>query len=95
MSLPTRYKLVFFVPPSSLAKCKSAIFAAGAGKYPGPGSYTECCFISRGTGQFRPGQSGNPNIGMAGKLEEVEEMRCETLCVGRDTVSKAVEALKE
>lgn len=94
MSLPTRYKLVFFVPASSLARCKSAIFAAGAGRYPGPGDYTECCFTTRGTGQFRPGRSANPTVGAVGELEEVDEVRCETLCVGRDAVGKAVEALK-
>src|SRR5882757_7904153 len=41
-----RFKLVFFVPPSSLPTCKAAIFAAGPGHYPGPRNYTECCFAS-------------------------------------------------
>lgn len=93
MSLPARYKLVFFVPQSGLAACKRAIFAAGAGKYPGPGNYTEACFTSMGQGQFLPGQGANPNIGEINKLETVEEVRCETLCVGRDVAGKAVEAL--
>ncbi|KAI6081198.1 GTP cyclohydrolase 1 type 2/Nif3 [Hypoxylon rubiginosum] len=39
-STPPRFKLVFRVPPSALAACKTAIFAAGAGRYPGPGNYT-------------------------------------------------------
>jgi hypothetical protein len=30
-----------------------------------------------------------------GKLEEVDECRVETLCVGREVVVKAVEALKK
>lgn len=34
-------------------------------------------------------------IGDVGKLEEVEEVRVETLCVGRDVAVKAVQALKE
>jgi hypothetical protein len=34
-------------------------------------------------------------IGEVGKLEEVEEVRVETLCVGRDVAVKAVEALKK
>lgn len=91
----TRFKLVFFVPPSALETTKSAIFAAGAGRYPGPGNYTECCFTSKGLGQFRPGDEANPNIGKKGKLEEVEEVRVETLCLGRDVAVKAVEALKK
>jgi hypothetical protein len=34
-------------------------------------------------------------IGEIGKLEEVEELRVETLCVGKETTVKAVEALKK
>lgn len=94
MSLPSRFKLVFFSPPAALPAVKTAIFAAGAGRYPGPGSYTECGFTTAGKGQFRPGASANPHIGTSGQLEEVDELRFETLCVGLDVVKQAVEALK-
>ena len=94
MATLTRFKLIFFVPPSALEACKTAIFAAGAGRYPSPGNYTECCWTSLGTGQFRPGAMANPNIGSVGVLETVEEVRVETLCVGEDVARKAVEALK-
>lgn len=94
MSTVTRFKLVFFVPPSALAVCKSAIFAAGAGRYPGAGNYTECCWIALGTGQFRPGDSAKPNIGKVGELEEVQEARVETICLGEDVIRNAVKALK-
>lgn len=90
----TRFKLIFFVPPSALEACKTAIFAAGAGRYPGPGNYTECCWTTLGTGQFRPGNGANPNIGQVGKLEAVEEARVETLCMNEGIARKAVEALK-
>ncbi|TFK99307.1 GTP cyclohydrolase 1 type 2/Nif3 [Pterulicium gracile] len=90
-----RFKLVFYVPPSAVAACKTAIFAAGAGRYPGPGGYTEVCFTTKGVGQFRPGNSANPHIGKVGELEDVEEVRVETLCVGRDVTKEAVEALKK
>ena len=90
----TRFKLVFNVPPSALEACKAAIFAAGAGRYPGPGNYTECCWTAIGTGQFRPGDTANPHIGSVGALEEVQEARVETLCLGEDITRKAVEALK-
>ena len=93
-STAARFKLVFFAPPSALKACKDAIFAAGAGRYPGPGNYTECCWSTTGTGQFRPGDKANPNIGTVGTLEEVQEDRVETLCVGEDIARKAVEALK-
>jgi hypothetical protein len=89
-----RFKLVFHVPPAALAACKTAIFAAGAGHYPGPGNYTECAWTTLGTGQFRPGDAAHPHIGTVGKLEEVEEARVETLCIGEDVVKAAVSALK-
>ncbi|AEO67279.1 uncharacterized protein THITE_2116177 [Thermothielavioides terrestris NRRL 8126] len=91
----TRYKLVYHVPPAALEATKAAIFATGAGRYPGAGNYTECCFTVLGTGQFRPGDAANPHIGKVGQLEHVEEARVETLCVGEETARKAVAALKK
>ncbi|KAF2738014.1 hypothetical protein EJ04DRAFT_509959 [Polyplosphaeria fusca] len=93
-SLHQKFKLVYFVPLSALSATKTAIFAAGAGRYPGPGGYTECAFTTHGTGQFRPGDAANPHIGKVGELEEVEEARVETICLGREVVVKVVEALK-
>ena len=90
-----RFRLVFNVPVTALESCKSAIFAAGAGRYPGPGEYTECCWTVVGKGQFRPGQKANPHLGKSGDLETVDEARVETLCVGEDVARKAVAALKE
>jgi len=90
-----RFTLVFYVPPSNAAACKAAIFKAGAGRYPGPGGYTECAWQTTGTGQFRPGDAANPAIGSVGELEETPEVRVETLIIGEDTTRKAVAALKE
>ncbi len=47
-----------------------------------------------GTGQFRPGATANPSIGNVGELEEIQEARVETLCLGEDVVRKAIKALK-
>ncbi|KAF5975343.1 2-hydroxyisoflavone reductase [Fusarium bulbicola] len=94
MTTATRFRLVFNVPTLSLAQCKEAIFAAGAGRYPGPGNYTDCCWTVVGTGQFRPGDAAKPHLGEVGKLEEVEEARVETICVGEDVARNAVKALK-
>jgi len=66
-----KFKLVFFVPSSALQACKSAIFAAGAGSFPGTGGYTECCFTSKGTGQFRPGDAANPHVSSQSVTQEV------------------------
>ncbi|RAK96485.1 structural toxin protein RtxA [Aspergillus ibericus CBS 121593] len=90
---PSQFRLVFSVPPAGLAACKAAIFAAGAGSYPG-GKYTECCWTTAGTGQFRPGDAANPHIGTVGALEETPEIRVETICVGEEVARQAVEALK-
>ncbi|MCJ1242283.1 hypothetical protein MMC14_010290 [Varicellaria rhodocarpa] len=89
-----RYTLKFYVPSSALEACKTAIFAAGAGRYPGPGDYTECCWTTTGTGQFRPGDVAHPHLGRVGVVEEVEEVKVETLCVGEDVVREVVRALK-
>jgi hypothetical protein len=88
----TRYKLVFFTPLQSLSEIKTAIFAAGAGTHPG---YSEVCFATPGIGQFKPGESATPAVGAKGKLEEVEEVRCETICNGREVAKLAVAALKK
>ncbi|KAF7593063.1 hypothetical protein BBP40_012080 [Aspergillus hancockii] len=92
--MSSRYRLVFFAPSSAVSACKAAIFAAGAGRYPGQGNYTECCWATPGTAQFRPGDAANPHIGKVGELEETEEIRVEVLCAGEDVARKAVEALK-
>ncbi|KAL8992070.1 MAG: hypothetical protein Q9169_007399 [Polycauliona sp. 2 TL-2023] len=89
-----RFMLIFFVPESALQACKSAVFAAGAGRYPGPGAYTECCWTAMGNGQFRPGDTANPHIGTVGMLEGTNEVRVETLCVGEEVARKSVQALK-
>lgn len=92
--MTAKYKLIFFTPPPSLSKIKEAIFKTGAGRYPGPGGYTEVCFTTPGIGQFKPGESANPHIGAPGKLEEVGEVKCEIFCGGRDIAEAAVAALK-
>jgi len=90
----TRYKLVFFAPSTDLEPIKEAIFATGAGRYPGAGDYSKACFTSRGIGQFVPGASAKPAIGEPGKPEEVDEFRVEILCMGTSVAKEAVAALK-
>ncbi|KAK4172091.1 GTP cyclohydrolase 1 type 2/Nif3 [Triangularia setosa] len=90
-----RYKLIFYVPTTHLQVCKDAIFAAGAGRYPGSGNYTECCWTTWGTGQFKPGKGAKPYKGKINVLAEEEEARVETLCVGKEAARHAIEALKK
>lgn len=89
-----RYKLIFFVPHADLEKCKEAVFATGAGTFPG-GKYTKVCFQTPGRGQFLPTAAAKPAIGSVGALETVEEMKVEVLCVGREVMIQAVQALVE
>ncbi|KAJ5752016.1 NGG1p interacting factor 3 NIF3 [Penicillium odoratum] len=92
MSIPDRYKLVFTVPPSDLEACKEAIFATGAGTFPG-GTYSHVCFQTTGQGQFRPNKGATPAIGAVGVLEKLEEVKVEIMCLGREVMVNAVEAL--
>lgn len=64
------------VPVAETETVKSAVFAAGGGTTAGD-RYTECCFESPVSGQFRPGSAASPYIGRPGGLERVEERRVE------------------
>ena len=88
-----RFTLAFTAPLPFLESTKEAVFEAGAGTWPGQ-HYSRVCFETKGTGQFLPESGAVPNIGAIGKLEVVEEVRVEVLCVGRDVVLAAVKALK-
>ena len=96
MSAPAldQYVLSFYVPKENTAQCTSAIFKTGAGTWPGA-TYAETCFTISGTGQFRPMQGANPHIGAVGELETTAENKVEIVIFGKETVTKAVMALKE
>ncbi|KAG9723946.1 hypothetical protein KCU73_g13563, partial [Aureobasidium melanogenum] len=96
----TKYKLCYFVPPSSLQATKTAIFATNlAGVFSSLTDadkvlYTNVCWETSGTGQFIPGPDATPDIGTRGKLEVLEEVRVEMQVLGRENVQKVVEVLK-
>lgn len=70
------YKLVVFVPKDYRDRVLEAVWQAGAG---GIGNYSHCSFNLEGTGTFRPLEGADPFIGSTGKLEQVEEVRIETI----------------
>ena len=70
-------KVIVFVPRRSASSVADAAFAAGAGRI---GDYTHCSFRQDGTGTFYGGPNTNPAVGRAGRLEEVDELRLETIC---------------
>lgn len=83
--------LVFYCPDSHVEAVKAAVFAAGAGKI---GLYDQCCWQTRGVGQFRPLAGASPAIGTVGALEHVHEWRVE-LVVDEARAAAVVRALQE
>ncbi|WP_246945828.1 Nif3-like dinuclear metal center hexameric protein [Bacillus pinisoli] len=69
-------KLVVFVPVSHEQIVRTALGNAGAGHI---GKYSYCTFNTKGTGTFKPEEGANPYIGSQNQLEEVEEVRIETI----------------
>lgn len=69
-------KLVVFVPEENAHEVKEVLGKAGAGAI---GNYSHCAFSANGVGQFLPGENTNPHIGTQGRLEEVKEIRIETI----------------
>ena len=71
------YKLVVFIPESHLEVVKAALFHAGAGRI---GNYDQCCWQTKGKGQFRPLENSNPTLGSHRTIEQVDEYRVEMVC---------------
>jgi dinuclear metal center YbgI/SA1388 family protein len=84
-------KLVTYIPVDHFERVRDALYLAGCGHL---GQYDCCGFGTSGIGNFRPLKGASPFIGAVGELEEVEEIRLETLVVaGMEAV--AIRALKE
>jgi dinuclear metal center YbgI/SA1388 family protein len=69
-------KLVTFVPEEAVEKVSRALFDAGAGRI---GKYSSCSFRSAGTGTFFGEVGTDPAVGQSGRLEQVPEIRLETV----------------
>lgn len=90
------YKLCFYVPESYLEEVKAAVFEAGAGTV---GYYDQCCWQTKGQGQFRPLAKSNPfigksSVGAPGEVEFVDEFKVEMVC-DNDLIKGVVKALRE
>ncbi|MCR2820416.1 Nif3-like dinuclear metal center hexameric protein [Lederbergia panacisoli] len=72
----TLKKLAVYVPKKNESELLTALGDAGAGAI---GAYSHCSFSSEGTGRFLPGENTNPYIGEKGKLENVHEVKIETI----------------
>lgn len=80
-----KYKLVIFTPLTHSDIVREALGKAGAGVI---GNYEYCSFSSIGYGRYRGNEKSNPNIGVAGNYEKVEEERIEV--VVNESVLKSV-----
>ncbi|MFB6465785.1 Nif3-like dinuclear metal center hexameric protein [Cytobacillus sp. Hz8] len=69
-------KLAVFVPVSHAEAVKQAIGNSGAGAI---GNYSHCTFSVHGKGEFLPGEQTNPYMGKRGMLEQVDEVRIESI----------------
>lgn len=69
-------KLVVFVPKEHVETVASAMFEAGAGHI---GDYSHCSYRLAGRGTFLGGASTKPAIGKRGRLEQIDEIRLETV----------------
>ncbi|WP_413308722.1 Nif3-like dinuclear metal center hexameric protein [Bacillus sp. 1P10SD] len=82
-------KLVVFVPVSHAEEIRKVLGKAGAGYI---GKYSHCTFSTSGTGRFLPGENTNPFVGQPGQLEEVDEIRIETI-VPEPLLKKVITAM--
>jgi hypothetical protein len=85
------HKLTVYIPVTHTETVKTALFAAGAGRYAG---YDCCSWQVLGEGQFRPLDGSRPFLGAAGKLERVPEHRVE-MVVPDDVVPAVIAALRQ
>ena len=72
----TLYKVVVFVPKTHEIVLREALGRSGAGHI---GNYSDCTFNIDGKGTFKPLEGTNPFIGELNKVEEVDEVRIETI----------------
>lgn len=78
MAVENKYiKIVVFVPSTHADKVRNALAESGCGHI---GNYDYCSFSTKGIGRFKGLDGSKPFIGEAGKIEEAEEEKIETIC---------------
>lgn len=86
-----RVKISVHCPIDAAERLRLAIGDAGFGQI---GNYSHCCFVSNGTGYFKPNQDANPHIGEAGQIESVEEVAIEFIC-NKEDVARAKQVITD
>ncbi|CAM3435123.1 Nif3-like dinuclear metal center hexameric protein [Marinicrinis lubricantis] len=82
-------KLAVYVPEEHHDKLMHAVMQAGAGHI---GAYSHCSFNTEGIGTFLPEEGTKPYVGSQGKLEQVKELRLETIVPERK-LKRVVQAM--
>lgn len=85
------YKVTVFVPKKHVGAVRKAMAEAGAGWI---GNYSHCTFMTPGTGTFMPLEGASPFIGTKGVIEQVAEIKLETL-VPEGRLSRVIQAMLE
>jgi hypothetical protein len=80
-----------YLPVGSLRAVTEAMFNAGAGQV---GDYDQCCYFSKGTGQFRPLVQSNPSVGKKLQINQVEELRLEMVTT-EEHYANVISAMKQ
>lgn len=82
-------KLVVFTPIDYVQPVVDALSEAGAGHI---GNYSHCTFQSAGQGTFKPLEGTKPFIGTQDEIEQVEEIKVETIVKEKD-IQTVVQAM--
>ena len=78
------YRICFYVPESHCEIVKQAIFSAGAGRM---GNYANCCWQTKGHGEYTPLENSQPHLGSHGQKHQLVEYKVETVCNDNDLSS--------
>ncbi|MDI6603845.1 MAG: Nif3-like dinuclear metal center hexameric protein [Thermoanaerobacteraceae bacterium] len=82
-------KIVVYVPIEYKDIVKNAMCSAGAGFI---GNYSDCTYQMIGTGTFKPLEGANPFIGEIGKIENIQEVRIETI-VPKKLINRVISSM--
>ncbi|KAK0235303.1 GTP cyclohydrolase 1 type 2/Nif3 [Armillaria nabsnona] len=95
--MSVKFKLVFFGPSANTQAILDHLFLKFPQQLGNIGKYDQCAFITRGTGQFRPGPGADPTLGAVGQLGRVEEDRVEIVVNdgSKELVSTVIQELKK
>lgn len=85
------YKIAVFAPAEHADIVRNTMSLNGAGHI---GNYSDCSFMTDGTGTFKPLEGSNPYIGTQNSLEHVSEIKIEMI-VPEDKLNSVITTMKE